>query len=283
MNDIVLNGETLEISRVVDSIEIEGFDHTFADGKAESKLVVTPGGSPGPEPIEADLIGEIEILTEDDATVIIEEVQNEITVEEVKMAPNFVVDEDYTTAFNSKSSMTTKTFTDTIKAGDVILLMVAHRATITVPSEFVFMKKHTESGNPQYNSIYTYEVQNDISSYSVTITQSSSQRLNYYIAVLRGCTIINNTSIDRNGSSATSYTFTADTDLSNFVIFYSCVYSGGNPSMPAIGYSKLDLDTANEHRMVIFKCTLANAGNTSTISGMGDGNIISAVKLERSE
>ena len=37
MNDIVLNGETLEISRVLDSIEIEGFDHTFADGKAESK------------------------------------------------------------------------------------------------------------------------------------------------------------------------------------------------------------------------------------------------------
>lgn len=49
MNDIVLNGETLEISRVVDSIEIEGFDHTFADGKTESKLVVAPGGSePGP-------------------------------------------------------------------------------------------------------------------------------------------------------------------------------------------------------------------------------------------
>lgn len=48
MNDIVLNGETLEISRVLDSIEIEGFDHTFADGKAESKLVVAPGGSPGP-------------------------------------------------------------------------------------------------------------------------------------------------------------------------------------------------------------------------------------------
>lgn len=43
MNDIVLNGETLEISRVVDSIEIEGFDHSFDPGKMETKVVVGGG------------------------------------------------------------------------------------------------------------------------------------------------------------------------------------------------------------------------------------------------
>ena len=46
MNDIVLNGETLEISRVVDSIEIEGFDHAFVDGKMETKVVIGGGTEP---------------------------------------------------------------------------------------------------------------------------------------------------------------------------------------------------------------------------------------------
>lgn len=47
MNDIVLNGETLEMSNVIDTIVIEGFDHTFTDGKVESDLVlnIEGGGS----------------------------------------------------------------------------------------------------------------------------------------------------------------------------------------------------------------------------------------------
>ena len=81
MNDIVLNGETLEISRVVDSIEIEGFDHTFADGKAESKLVVAPGGSePGPTPPTppAPTLNQIEIKIGFDVNIVTD---NIITIE----------------------------------------------------------------------------------------------------------------------------------------------------------------------------------------------------------
>ena len=78
MNDIVLNGETLEISRVVDSIEIEGFDHTFSDGKAESKLVVASGGSePGPTP-PAPSLNQIEIKIGFDVNIITD---NIITIE----------------------------------------------------------------------------------------------------------------------------------------------------------------------------------------------------------
>ena len=40
MNDIVLNGETLEISEVVDSIVISGFDHTFDQNKLEENLYI---------------------------------------------------------------------------------------------------------------------------------------------------------------------------------------------------------------------------------------------------
>lgn len=50
MNDIVLNGETLEISEVVDSIVISGFDHTFDQNKVEGNLIYGGGSSPGPEP-----------------------------------------------------------------------------------------------------------------------------------------------------------------------------------------------------------------------------------------
>lgn len=79
MNDIVLNGETLEISRVVDSIEIEGFDHTFADGKAESKLVVASGGSPGPGPTPpAPTLNQIEIKIGFDVNIVTD---NIITIE----------------------------------------------------------------------------------------------------------------------------------------------------------------------------------------------------------
>lgn len=45
MNDIVLNGETLEISEVVDSIVISGFDHTFNQNKVEGNLMIANGGS----------------------------------------------------------------------------------------------------------------------------------------------------------------------------------------------------------------------------------------------
>ena len=44
MNDIVLNGETLDIGQRFDTIVIEGFDHLFDQNKMESNLVINAGG-----------------------------------------------------------------------------------------------------------------------------------------------------------------------------------------------------------------------------------------------
>lgn len=50
MNEIVLNGETLEIGKKYDTIVIEGFDHTFANDKVESGLLIEPTYGEKPEP-----------------------------------------------------------------------------------------------------------------------------------------------------------------------------------------------------------------------------------------
>ena len=56
MNDIVLNGETLEISEVVDSIVISGFDHTFDQNKVEGNLMIAGGGVGGNTAISDNVI-----------------------------------------------------------------------------------------------------------------------------------------------------------------------------------------------------------------------------------
>lgn len=285
MNDIVLNGETLEIGAKYDTIVIEGFDRTFKDGVVESKLVIGGGSSPGPGP-EPEKDVEIMDLTSDSSVeVVVNSSNTDIKIDLCENQINYIIDYDYTDGFIERTSINTKTF-DSVKAGDVILLLIAHRANITVPSDFILMKKMTYTGQPQYNSIYTYEVQNDLTNYSVIITQSSNQKINYYIAIIRGANVINNISIDRLNTSASdyqTYTMTADHDLSDFLIFYSCVYSKGDPVMgPAPFFIKKDLDTnsSGSHRMAVFTGRVKNIGNAATISNMGEINLILGIIIE---
>lgn len=281
MNDIVLNGETLEISRVIDSIEIEGFDHTFADGKAESKLVVAPGGSePGPEPEYP----EVNIKT------VFPSVQfpvPSINVSATEYVENYIVTTKYRQDGFAPATTLGIIF-DGVQAGDIILLFVSYRSTFTRPSGFTEIKNSgniggTGGADNQWNAILFKEYDTDITTqFTVELSQSSNSRFGYYAIQLRGCTVVNDTSCDMSPSSygAGPFTLTCN-NFSNFFLFYCCVYSGGNP-IPnnQLDWRTTDCDSSIEHRMKVFYNNLIDPETTYSLSNTGQYWNVLGVRLE---
>ena len=270
MNDIILNGETLEISRVVDSIEIEGFDHTFSDGKAESKLVVASGGS-SPGPISPYYtVNRINNFVNRNNIP-----ESNIVTAEIVILPD--ISEVYTTGYNAVGSITTDEITN-VHAGETVVLFISHRASITLTnSNFQLLKTLGISDSSQTNSIYVFTATSDLASVSTTINQNGSARMGYYM-FKTNFSVQNDTSCDYGANNVTAADFSNPNGFENFILFYSCVYSGGNAIIDQTN-TTVDCDTQNEHRMKVFKMIPGSIGTSCSLSNAGSSLITLGVRL----
>ena len=128
-----------------------------------------------------------------------QKISDEVSLLATQTAPEVV---DYVPSFYTTAQSQTRNLPTTIQDNDLLIAVVMHRDTLTLPEGWTLLSKNVGKNNEftQYMSIiYKTATRNDANT-ALTLTQATSTRFASHILVFRhnnGCTVLQNNGQDK--------------------------------------------------------------------------------------